>query len=311
MRQTCDECGVLLIQSEQSLVCPSCGLLHDSTCQTQTPLPGFKQRLGSLMTVTNTDLWPGALRNEHTHAKYRRLGDLQESIYHGSYIDIFRLTQDLRSMAERLHLPPEVVDLTLKQFNEITSKVRNPYNSRTLLLAVCFTKVTREMGNLAPVKIIEVAEAFASRGYNFSPRLLARTLYYASNLMPIEKFRSCEECVGKVLQRLGGAPFLRARAVAVNLDIDDYLSRLERLSGDLLESVPPVKRSGRNPFLLAASSVYVSNAVLSRERGINSLFTKTEFSREVGIAEYTLRSHLAEIFNKEMGKCLVPPCRSP
>ena len=89
---------------------------------------------------------------------------------------------------------------------------------------------------------------------------------------------------------------LRDTPNAIALDMTDYLSRLERLSEGLLGSIPPVKRSGRNPFLLAASSVYVSSAIISKEKGIDNLFTKTEFSREVGIAEYTLRSHLAEIF---------------
>jgi transcription initiation factor TFIIIB Brf1 subunit/transcription initiation factor TFIIB len=307
MGQACDECATPLIPLEQSLVCPSCGLLHDQAYQTRTPLPGFKQRLGSLIAMTNSDLRQGVRQNEGFHAQYRRLGDLQESIYRGSYLDVFRLKRDLQNIAEGLLLPQAVVELTMNLFHETTSKVRNPYNSHALLLAVCFIKVTREMGNLAPVKIIEVAEAFAARGYKFSPRLLAKTLYYASNLMPVKKFRSCEECVGKVIQRLGHAAFLRMRADAIDLDMNDYLSRLERLSGDLLESVPPVKRSGRNPFLLAASSVYASSTVISKEKGINSLFTKTEFSREVGIAEYTLRSHLAEIFNKELEKTSCPP----
>lgn len=304
MGQACDECATPLIPLEQGLVCPSCGLLHEQVYQARTPLPGFKQRLGSLMAMTNSNPHKGVRQSEALLAKYRRLGDLQESIYRGSYINTFRLTRDLQGISESLLLPPEVVGLTMSLFLQITSKVRNPYNCHALLLAVCFIKVTREMGNLAPVKITEVAEAFASRGYRFSPRLLAKTLYYASNLMPVKKFRSCEECVGKVIQRLGQATFLRVRANAADLDVSDYLSRLGHLSEALLGSIPPVKRSGKNPFLLAASSVYASSTVISKERGMNNLFTKTEFSREVGIAEYTLRSHLADIFNKDLEKRL-------
>lgn len=306
MGQACDECATLLIPLEQGLVCPSCGLFHEQAYQARTPLPGFKQRLGSLMTISGPDLRKGIHRYDLQHTKYRRLEELQESIYRGSYVNTYRMTRDLQSIAESLLLPPEVVPLTMGLYQRTTSKVKNPYNSHALLLAVCFTEVTREMGNLAPVKIAEIAEAFARQGYRFSPRLLAKTLYYASNIMPVKKFRSCEECIGKVIQRLGQAPFLRVRACAVDLDMGDYLSRLARLSAELLGHVPPIKRSGKNPFLLAASSVYVSSTVVLKEKGIGSLFTKTEFSREVGIAEYTLRSHLAEIFNKDLEKTLVP-----
>lgn len=258
------------------------------------------------MTMGNSDFHKGLSRSESNQTHYRRLGDLQESIYRGSYVNTFRLTRDLQSIAEVLLLSQDVVGSTMKLFQEITSKVRNPYNSRALLLAVCFIKVTREMGNLAPVKITEVSHAFATRGYKFSPRLLAKTLYFATNLMPVKKFRSCEECVRKVIRRLERATFLRLRANAIDLDLNDYLAQLERLSGDLLGCVSPLKRSGRNPFLLAASSVFVSSTVILKEKGINNLFTKTEFSREVGIAEYTLRSHLTDIFNKKLEKSPVP-----
>jgi len=311
MDQVCDECATALIILEQYLVCPSCGLVHDQACQVRTPLPGFKQRLGSLIARTNAPAHQGMRHNEALHAKYRKLGDLQESIYRGYYLDLFRLTSDLQKIVEDLLLPGAVVESTMNLFHEITSKVRNPYNNYALLLAICFIKVTREMGNAAPVKIIEVADAFEERGYKFSPRVLAKTLYYASNIMPVKKFRSCEEYVGKVLRKLEGSVFLRVRADAIELNMDDYLSELEHLSRDLLVNVPPVKRGGKNPFLLAASSVYASSTRLSKERGIENLFTKTEFSKEVGIAEYTLRSHLSEIFNKEVAKKASPPilCR--
>lgn len=300
MVHKCDECATPLILGEGFLVCPGCGLVHERPFQRETPMPAMKQRLGSLMGRGVGQTWIGTCNNERFYAKYRRLGDLQEAIYRGYYVDIFRLTSDLQKIAQDLSLPSEVVESTMRLFQCITSKVRNPYNNRGLLLAVCLTAVTREMGRKAPVKISEVADAFTEMGYRISPRLLARTLCSASNIMPVRKFRNCEEYVGKVLSILLDSPFLKVRADALKLNLSEYLSDLERVSADLLTGIPPVKRSGKNPFLLAASSVYASSKLVSRWRGITPLFTKTEFSKEVGIAEYTLRSHLAEVFNREL-----------
>lgn len=299
MYQICDECLAPLVLLEQNLVCPSCGLVHDHIQHTRTPLPGSKQRLGSLMARSRSNANNGLFYDEKRYAKYRRLGALQESIYRGCYLDLFSLSRDIREIAHRLSLSLEVAEETMNLFRQITSKIRNPYNNHALLLAICFIQVTRGMGDEAPVKITEVAEAFASRGYRFSPRILARTLCYASNIMPVKRFRSSEEYVGRVVHMLEASSFLGVRAKAIPLDMGDYLSELEHTSKSLLMGVPQVKRGGRNPFLLAASAVYASSAIISRERGIGVLFTKSEFSKEVGIAEYTLRSHLTDIFNKK------------
>jgi transcription initiation factor TFIIIB Brf1 subunit/transcription initiation factor TFIIB len=71
---------------------------------------------------------------------------------------------------------------------------------------------------------------------------------------------------------------------------------LESLSKELLSNVPPNRKAGKNPFLLAGSAVFMASSLIARDRNIPNVFTKVQFSKDVGIAEYTLRSHLCGVF---------------
>lgn len=210
---------------------------------------------------------------------------------------MFRLHRDLDFVVHYLILPDEVIDRTLRLFEEVTSKVRNPYNNYTLLMAICLTVISREMGDKAPVKISEIVTAFALRGHHFSRRVLAKALHYSSNIIPTgKKFRPCEDFVGRVICKLRLAPYISVRIHVSSMDVDEYFSQLEFFSKELLSKVPPTKRAGKNPFLLAASAVFMASSIIARKRNISNVFTKVQFSKDVGIAEYTLRSHLSTVF---------------
>jgi transcription initiation factor TFIIIB Brf1 subunit/transcription initiation factor TFIIB len=303
MNSKCDECKSPLTDDDHGLlVCTNCGLVHEASIPSVREVSNSgKQRLGSL--ISNRYLVYGGIGRAKTKdsyfSKFKRLEKLQDCIYNGSYLDMFQLNQDLAFVANYLLLPKEAIESTLKLFEEVTSKVRNPYNNYSLLMAICLTVICRDMGENAPVKISEIVTAFSMRGHKFSRRVLANALCYASNIMPCrKKFRYSEEFVGKVIQKLRAAPYIPVRISAANMNTDEYFNQLEALSKEILSKISPPKRSGKNPFLLAASAVFVSGTVIAMRNDSPSIFTKTQFSKDVGIAEYTLRSHLSTVFER-------------
>jgi len=296
-RSVCDECGGPLTGGRRhDLVCMSCGLVHDPPPLPPSPFI-VKQRLGSTIArrySAFTDAGKRPLPSE-AQLRFERLKKLQDSTYTGSCFDLFRLGRDLESIVGYLMLPGEVAEMAMRYFTEITGKVRNPYNSYGLLLAACLVAACREMGEGAPVRLEEVVDAFNRKNYRISLRILAKTVSYASNLIPMKKFRRSEEFTSRIICKLRTSRAINSRVQASGVDPSRFFAELEQDSKSLLQRIPPTKRSGKNPFLLAASSIYVASMGLEERYKVSAL-SKTQFSKEAGIAEYTLRSHLVTVF---------------
>lgn len=238
-------------------------------------------------------------------AKFERLKKLQDSIYAGACLDLFKLRRDLECIADYLLLPDELVEATVHCFDDVLLKVKNPYNNYGLLLAVCLIASSRASGGKMPVKLAEVVEAFRMRGYRFSLRVLAKTLSSASNILPIKKFTKCEDYVGRVIEKLRASPYISVRIRVAGISEDDFFEQLQEQSKELLSRLPPSKRSGKNPFLLAASAVFKVSVQITSSIGTDNVITKSEFSKHVGIAEYTLRSHLTGLYRPTPVKAVI------
>lgn len=300
---SCDECkGVLVPDGSGSLVCVECGLIH-SYSDIHGPSVGKKQRLGSLITKGSaffTDSTERRLSPE-TQAKYIRLKRLQESAYNGSCLDMLRLRRDLESIAVELCLPKEVVETAMNFFDQLLSKLRNPYGNYGMLMAVCLASVSREFGDRAPVRLSELVDAFKRRGYRLSLRVVAKNLNFHSFFIPFnKKFHQSEDYLGRVVEKLRASPFIQVRVRLIGFEPDEYFERLLSLSKALLAGLPPPRRSGKNPYLLAASAVFLANKILAESRSTETILTKSQFSKDVGIAEYTLRSHLSTVFTGDI-----------
>lgn len=296
---SCDECkGHLVSDGNGSLVCTGCGLIHaysEVYCQSV----GKKQRLGSLIAKGSaffTDFSERKLTPE-IQAKYLRLKRLQESAYNGSCLNMLQLHRDLESIALELCLPKEAVETTMNFFDQLLSKLRNPYGNYGMLMAVCLASVSREFGDRAPVRLSELVEAFNRRGYRLSLRVVAKNLNFHSFFIPFKKkFHQSEDYLASVVKKLQASPFIQVRIRLIGFEPDEYFERLLSLSKALLAALPPPRRSGKNPYLLAASAVFLANKILAESRSAESILTKSQFSKDVGIAEYTLRSHLSTVF---------------
>ncbi len=242
------------------------------------------------------------------HSKYFRLCKLQEMVYSGATFDPFKMHRDLDSISEYLMLPAEVTEKTIECFEGAIAKARNPYNNYGLLMAICLVVVCRNLGEVAPIRLTEVIDAFERRNYRISLRVLAKNLSYAANLMPVQsKFRQSEEFVGKVVERLREISFISVRISLSHMAPDTYFAELEQTAKDLISRIPPHKRSGKNPFLLAASAVFASSILIASKAKAENIFNKAQYSKDVGIAEFTLRNHLSSLFNvKPVAACVCP-----
>lgn len=294
----CDECNGPLVQDGNgSLVCAECGLVHALIeC---APMPARKQRLGSLISKGSSLFSDAGDRSlpPGMQSKYMRLKRLQDSAYNGSCFDMLRLRRDLESAARELELPEEAIEVALRFFDQQLSKIRNPYGNYGMLMAVSLAAVSREFRDRAPIKLDEIVDAFRRKGYRLSAKVVAKNLSFHSFFIPFKKkFRQSEEYVGKVVEKLRSSPYIPVRIRLIGFTPEEYYEALMATSKSLLASLPPTRRSGKNPYLLAASAVFMANELIAKSKSAENILTKSQFSREVGIAEFTLRNHLSSVF---------------
>ncbi len=301
MVEKCEECsGSITRDSLGNAVCINCGLIQSQEAVYCPPPFLKKQRLGSLMSRKIHSMVDRSNPDGEAvaHSKYFRLCKLQEMVYSGATFDPFKMHKDLDSISEYLMLPSEVTAKTIECFEGAIARARNPYNNYGLLMAICLVVVCRNLGEAAPIRLTEVVEAFERRNYHISLRVLVKNLSYAANIMPVHtKFRQPEDFVGKVVERLREISYVRVRVSLAHQSQALYFEDLERTAKDLISSVPPNKRSGKNPFLIAASAVFAASSLIAARSNTEDIFTKAQYSKDIGIAEFTLRNHLSSIFN--------------
>lgn len=243
------------------------------------------------------------------HSKYFRLCKLQEVVYSGATFDPFKMHRDIESISEYLLLPADVSAKAIRCFEDTVAKTRNPFNNYGLLMAICLVVVCRNIGERAPIRLTEVIEAFARQNYRISLRVLAKNLSYAENIMPVQsKFRQPDEFVGRIIEKLREIPCVSVRISLSNAVPEKYFSDLAQNAKELIYQIPLHKRSGKNPFLLAASAVFASSVHIATKSKKENIFSKAQYSKDVGIAEFTLRNHLSSLFDiKPAPMCILTP----
>lgn len=312
MTLQCEECsGNTAYDSYGNAVCLECGLVQTQEPDCRAPSLIKKQRLGSLMSrkmhsLVDRDCPDGsAIR----HSKYFRLCKLQEMVYSGATFDPFKMNRDIESISDYLMLPADVSEKAIRCFEDTIAKARNPYNNYGLLMAICLVVVCRNIGERAPIRLTEVVDAFARQNYRISLRVLAKNLSYAENIMPVQsKFRQPDEFVGKVIEKLREIPCVNVRISLSDTVPEAYFKDLAHNAKALISQIPPHKRSGKNPFLLAASAVFASSVHIAIKSKRENIFNKAQYSKDVGIAEFTLRNHLSSLFDiKPAPVCVCVP----
>jgi transcription initiation factor TFIIIB Brf1 subunit/transcription initiation factor TFIIB len=296
----CAECGGNLLVMGHELVCSSCGLVQ--RCFEISELyfsyegdghhclgysPGLLDGLGSeiQMDEGNPKDGRGQLIPFDREGLYQRLGDASAHLRIRSLGSDTRTVQLMWRVSRLLNLPRSATSSAVHLYRGSATKIRRGNVRRAALAACCLIYANRRAGDLMPLSVHEVLEAFARGGTRLRTREILRAGFLIESGRPIRKG---EDYLYPILDRLVSLIDERALRRCGYEDRFHLLQRLLSIARALLKAIGPEVRRGRNPLLVASAAIYASSKLLCPP-STKSLISQRVVALASGTGEFSVR----------------------
>jgi transcription initiation factor TFIIIB Brf1 subunit/transcription initiation factor TFIIB len=314
LMETCQDCSRALLDLEDELVCPGCGVVkekavvEDGRGGGKLPLFG-RHPLGSFMGtkgVTPEERRSNVSGGRTSYMRMKTLSDF--AAREGTYAECGRL---IERVGEKLSLPRVAV----LQAASISKKVLEGPRSRRLTVAQvsAYSLVAAcKIEGVTAVSIREVLAAFGDLGRGVT----SSSIFHIALDSPLRTYaRRAEDYLPMVIARLSMNARLSARLRRERAQAQGYLESLRRLAGEILAECDRTSIAGKRPCALAASAVYSAEATLAAREGRPPRVTQRECAKCGDTAEYTVRDHCATTLRAAAAKVAArngqtPPVRS-
>jgi transcription initiation factor TFIIIB Brf1 subunit/transcription initiation factor TFIIB len=181
-----------------------------------------------------------------------------------------------------------------------SSRLRAEVSNRLITVATCLFIAIREFKECAPVTIQELADVFRGLGHRVSVRSIVRELPRLQGKLNVNvHVRRSEEYLSRLLSSVITQPEIQSRINESGITAEEYKCSILSAALSMLGELDSSMRGGRNPFILAVSSIYAADRRISESRGIRPILTQRILARATGTAEYSLRDHFCSLLKKK------------
>jgi transcription initiation factor TFIIIB Brf1 subunit/transcription initiation factor TFIIB len=111
--------------------------------------------------------------------------------------------------------------------------------------------------------------------------------------------RRSEEYLNRLISTVVTQPEIQSRINESRISVEEYECGIHSAALSMLKELDSSIRGGRNPFILAVSSIYAADRKVSESRGIKPILTQRILARATGTAEYSLRDHFCSLLKKK------------
>lgn len=198
----------------------------------------------------------------------------------------------LTRVAELLRLPNSVRDRAAYLYRKM--KKRKSFGKRppsATLLMVCLLNAVRESTTPYPPTLHEIAKVFDQVGHGVSAKKFIKASLFCNASGLKSRVQRSETYLPRIVRRIAGM----IRGDSSSSGGDRYEERLLATSLDILRGIDGVDRGGRDPYALAASTIYAADRKLASSRRAKPQLTQKIVSKASGVAEYTIREHWVEL----------------
>ena len=213
---------------------------------------------------------------------------------------IFRILNDIKSY---LDLSKYVKDRAAYFYRKII-KYEKRIRNHVSLIAFCIFYASREESQNSPISLGELCDIFQKLGHRVNSRLIIRdTLQYQSILGKKNVAHHSNDFLQRYInQIINSAEFINwIHSKHIHLEVEKYTQLLLKTSVLILKELSKTIKNGRNPVILAGTTIYCADKIIAKKNGVRKLLTQKIVSRATGIAEYSIRDHFVKIFKPIFG----------
>jgi len=215
----------------------------------------------------------------------------------------YRILKVLDKIVNHLDLSQQVKNRAAYFYRRIKKNAEKITN-HVSLIAFCIFYSSREFSHNAPINIHELCSIFKEFGHRINPRLIIRdNIQYSKIIKNKNKPHKSEDYLFRLIDKIINWPDLpkRMKKKDSNWSLEEYRMKLVKFSKFILGKMDKRVRGSRNPFIMAATTIYCADRIISFKFKTKKILTQKIASEAMDIPEYSIRDHFVKIFKPYFG----------
>lgn len=314
--ERCSVCGGKIIKTpEGEFVCSSCGLVkgHELTEPEYTLNMREANSVGYVSHVytDNMSVVYGVgskINDKQLDNSIKRLNNYDKKIKletSGRIIEK-RILNSMELVASKLDVPTDVLKRsiiiyakTLRILNKEKKKVSGI--NRYALSAASLITAVWENGQIKPLTLSEIADLYKELGHRVDNRNIAWALIHTRKVM--QRRVTLNERIQVYIDRITSQLYIntsvriKIRRIMRNINLNTYIQSIRKKAFEILDSLNPSVYQSKNPYIIAASLIYVAEKIISKELKTRSLFSHRILSTVTGLSDYSIRDNAQNILS--------------
>ena len=331
-KNLCPECGGSTVNTSHEMICKECGLVLDKILKESTYSFNTRDIKGNLskqfVAIGNRSDFIGGLGTfiDYENSKYLKdkfgklLPPQEQKLFrrlkknYSQFLRIknheteYRIFNILSKISIYLSLNKNIRNNAAYYYKKIIKHEQKVINNISLI-AFCIFYAARKENHNAPITINEISQAFQNFGHRVNPRLILRDgVRYKKYLSKKSIPHQSEDYLIRLINDIFIQEDLGERLIRKNIlwTKDEFQNKLNQKCRQILNTLTPWHRGGRNPFILTGAVIYLADKLLARENNHKAILTQKLISDATNIAEYSIRDHyvnlLKPIFLSKLAK---------
>ncbi|MEM3832875.1 MAG: hypothetical protein QW128_04660 [Thermoprotei archaeon] len=317
----CDKCGGRIIKTQEGeFVCSECGLVkgHEIAEPKYTIAPIKSDHVGYVSHVYTDDMsviygvgsniGRSSMRKNFNESSIKTLINYDKKIKLEKTRQIIekRILNSMEFVASHLNIPDNILKRSIIIYAKTIriikkEKKRVPGVNKYALSAASLIAAVWEAGNIKPFTLVEIASFYRELGHRVDSNNIAWALIQTRKI--IQRHITIKErikvYVDRITTMLYSNTFIRIkiRYMYNKINLSTYIQKIKENALRILDSLDQSIYQSKNPYIIAASLVYISEKMLASELKFRSLLSHKVLSMTIGVSDYSIRDNVQTILS--------------
>lgn len=317
--EICSKCGGKIIKTpEGEFVCLECGLVKGHEVTEPEYAIGLTKvnRVGYVSHVYTDDMSViygigSDISRSHAEKNFNK-SSIRTLINNNKKIKLEktkqiiekRILDSMEFVASKLNIPDSIVKRSIIIYSKTIRTIRKenkriPGVNKYALSAASLITAIWEAGNIKPFTLVEIASFYRELGHRVDSRNIAWALIHTRKIMQrrITINERIRVYIDRITEMLYSNTFIRIkmRYMSNKMNLIAYVQKIRETALKILDSLDQSVYQSKNPYIIAASLVYISEKILASELGFRSLLSHKVLSMTIGISDYSVHDNVQAI----------------